>query len=157
MIEIFNGEKLSFMKRCVRKIGYNFIFPVVLALILLATGFYNTVTYNNPIYYLFPLYFLFLLISNIVESKVYIRSINYSTNSGEFVFLISIFNGQKEYRVHKNDIEIEICQYAIYTRTRNYYLRLRFKNENIFRQFDYDPWNYKVMKEIVGKFKFLQR
>ena len=156
MIEIFNGDKLSFTKRVVRKIGFNLIFPVVLIVIILATGFYNTFTFKDPIFYLFPGYFLFFLISNIVKSKVYIRRILFDKYVDEIIICTRSYNCEKEYRFQKNDVELEIIQYGIYTRTRNFYLQVRIKNRNVLRQYDYEPWNYRVMKETVEKIKLLK-
>lgn len=136
-----------------RQIGLNIIFPVILLLILLSTGYYSVFTYESPFFYLFPFYLIYFFVSAIIESKTYIREIEYSTDSGEFIFRISDFNIEREYSIQKGEAELEIFQYGLHTRTRNFYLQVRFNDKNSFRQYDYTPWSYSTMKETVRMLK----
>lgn len=152
MIEIFNGVQLSFLKRCMRKIGLNIVFPVLIILILLSTRFFNTFSYKDAIFYLFPLYFLYFFIYNIVKSIIYVKEINYCTTSSELILLINRYNSENKFRIHIDNVDLEIFQYGLYTRTRNYYLQIRFNNKDVFRQYDFAPWDYCKMKEVVKVF-----
>lgn len=157
MIEVFKQEKLKFSVRFFRKIGLNIIYPILLLVVLLFTGVWSIVTYKEPLFYLYPVYLTYFIVSNAIMTRRYVWNIEFDEDSGDLLLNFSNYNKEIESRFPKEAVEIQIFQYGIYSRTRNYYLNFLVNEKSVIRQFDYRPWDYTVMKEVVKKYKELKR
>ena len=150
MIIIFSGKNIAFTWRIINKIGMSIIFPLILSLIFVLNKMY-LLSYKEPLFYIFPVYFLYFFTFKFFESRIYIKSIEYDDGKKEFLFTIKRFDKEELHKVPLRDLEAKTFLYGVYTRTSNYYIKFKFDDKISYKQYDYKPWTYEVMKSVIDK------